>query len=173
LSPLTRVVSSPLLNGRRFDISAHIAAQFADNLAEKNGGADAAGGLKIAGASGLRMQDKGPSVVITLDKDPEMLRREREEAAAARRQQNQLPEWHLKSTINGELTALGHIESVREAAESARMQGDEALVGLGRAVPTSAPRQSPDASAGADVLMMNSDVDVKPDLRNEMEVDRA
>lgn len=34
------------------------------------------------------------------------------------RQQNQMPQWHLKSTISGDLTALGIQQAAREAAQT-------------------------------------------------------
>lgn len=56
---------------------------------------------------------------MATDKDEATRRRERQEAAEAKRQQNQLPSWHLKSTISGDLTALGIAESARNAEAAA------------------------------------------------------
>jgi len=64
------------------------------------------GGLKIAGADGKR-EEEGISVLMSVDKDEATRRRERDAEAEAKRQQNIMPAWHLKSTISGELTALG------------------------------------------------------------------
>jgi len=41
---------------------------------------------------------------------------EREREAEAKRQQNQMPAWHLTSTISGDLTALGIAQQARDAA---------------------------------------------------------
>lgn len=60
---------------------------------------------------------------------------ERDAQAELKRQQNALPSWHLKSTISGDLTALGIKENAR--AEAAAVNGaaptsnDELLRGLG------------------------------------------
>jgi transcription initiation factor TFIIE subunit alpha len=100
------------------------------------GGKGGAGGeLKIAGANGARRQDDGVGVVLSMDgADEETKRRQREAQAAARQQQNALPSWHLKSTISGDLTALGIKESARIAAQEAAVassSNDEILRGLG------------------------------------------
>ena len=76
------------------------------------------GGLKIAGASGEGRQGDTIGVVMSVDKDEEAARAERDREAAAKRQQNALPKWHLQSTISGDLTALGIKESARADATS-------------------------------------------------------
>ncbi|KAI0761300.1 TFIIE alpha subunit-domain-containing protein [Trametes elegans] len=76
------------------------------------------GGLKIAGSSGEGRQGDKIGIVMAVDKDEETARLERDREAAAKRQQNALPLWHLQSTISGELTALGIKESARADATS-------------------------------------------------------
>ncbi|KAF8962636.1 TFIIE alpha subunit-domain-containing protein [Flammula alnicola] len=93
-------------------------------------------GLKVAGADGTRKDDEGVGVMMAMDKDESTRRQERDAEAEVKRQQNALPAWHLKSTITGDLTALGVKESVREAAlgvngPSAPMSNDDILKGLG------------------------------------------
>jgi transcription initiation factor TFIIE subunit alpha len=50
-----------------------------------------------------------------------------------KRQQNALPAWHLKSTITGDLTALGVKESARTEGMNGQMptSNDDILRGLG------------------------------------------
>ena len=59
--------------------------------------------------------------------------------AAAKKQQNIMPLWHLRSTITDDLTALGIMENAQNAA--AHVPGpsnlDESLKGLGKVVPSS------------------------------------
>lgn len=50
---------------------------------------------------------------MSVDKDEATQRAERDREAAAKRMQNVLPAWHLKSTISGDLTALGIRENAR------------------------------------------------------------
>ncbi|KAI0031345.1 hypothetical protein K488DRAFT_52231 [Vararia minispora EC-137] len=146
----------------KFEIQAYVAQSYVSDAAEKGGDGD---GLKIAGASGARTQGPQVDIILTGDKDPEQQRKEREAAAAARRAQNALPEWHLKSTVSGTLTALGEKESAlakeAEAGAALRMQGDEALRGLGRAGPST-------PAADVDIAMNGfGDMDVKPAIRSE------
>ncbi len=56
---------------------------------------------------------------MSVDKDEETARAERDKEAAQKRQQNALPKWHLSSTISGDLTALGIKESARAEADAA------------------------------------------------------
>ncbi|KAI5123232.1 hypothetical protein M0805_001321 [Coniferiporia weirii] len=81
------------------------------------------GGLKIAGADGKR-EDQGISVLMSVDKDEATRRREREEEAEMKRQQNVLPAWHLKSTISNDLTALG----VAAAGSNGKLTGNDAIL---------------------------------------------
>ncbi|KAH9916967.1 TFIIE alpha subunit-domain-containing protein [Epithele typhae] len=97
------------------------------------------GGLKIAGGSGDGRAGDTIGVVLSVDKDEETARAERDREAEAKRQQNALPLWHLQSTISGDLTALGIKESARaEAAAVADgnrlpSSNDAILKGLGTA----------------------------------------
>ena len=100
---------------------------------------------------------------MAVDKDADTVRREREAEAAARRQQNALPAWHLKSTVSGDLTALGIREAENASAHAhqdfaERMKGDESLAGLGRVGPAVVSGQ-PDGG------------DVKPVISNEPQED--
>ncbi|KAI0760577.1 TFIIE alpha subunit-domain-containing protein [Fomes fomentarius] len=93
-------------------------------------------GLKIAGAGGEGRLGDTIGVVISVDKDEETARAERDKEAAAKRQQNALPLWHLQSTISGDLTALGIKESARAEAVTADVNklpssNDAILKGLG------------------------------------------
>ncbi|RPD63162.1 hypothetical protein L226DRAFT_528029 [Lentinus tigrinus ALCF2SS1-7] len=87
--------------------------------AERQKAAAREGGLKIAGASGEGRQGDAIGVVMSVDKDEETARAERDKEAAQKRQQNALPKWHLTSTISGDLTALGIKENARAQADAA------------------------------------------------------
>ena len=88
--------------------------------------------LKIAGSSGAGRQDEGIGIVMSIDKDEATRRQERDAEAAAKRQQNLLPAWHLQSTISGDLTALGIQENARTmVAQPSLPSDDESLKGLG------------------------------------------
>lgn len=74
--------------------------------------------------------------MLSVDKDDATQRAERDREAAAKRQQNLLPSWHLKSTISGELTALGVKEHARKddgAPQVALPEGNR-LPSLGESV---------------------------------------
>jgi transcription initiation factor TFIIE subunit alpha len=96
-------------------------------------------GLKIAGSGpGSGKQDEGIEIMMSMDKDEMTRKAERDAEAAAKRQQNALPAWHLKSTISGHLTALGVKETARNAAAAGsgtngvvNSFNDEILRGLG------------------------------------------
>lgn len=92
----------------RFDVAAWIKAHIIDSEKAKEA---TQGGLRIAGTSGLTKQEDAIGIVLSVDKDDATQRAERDREAAAKRQQNLLPAWHLKSTISGDLTALGVKES--------------------------------------------------------------
>lgn len=97
--------------------------------------------LKIAGSSGSGQQDDGVGIVMSMDKDEATRRQERDAEAAAKRQQNLLPAWHLKSTISGDLTALGIQENARTMAVQPTLpSGDESLKGLGTIGPSRLPQ---------------------------------
>ncbi|KAI0683872.1 TFIIE alpha subunit-domain-containing protein [Cytidiella melzeri] len=100
-----------------FDVVLWIKTNIID--VERAKAAAQAGGLKIAGASGDGKQEDSIGVVLTVDKDEATQRAERDKEAAAKRMQNILPAWHLKSTISGDLTALGVRENAR-AEEDAK-----------------------------------------------------
>ncbi|KAI0048968.1 hypothetical protein FA95DRAFT_1489994 [Auriscalpium vulgare] len=138
-----------------FDIAQTIRRITSEAAAQKAAGEPGAG-LKVAGEGGAAREDEGVGIVLTTDKDDETLRRERDEEAAAKRQQNAMPAWHLKSTITGDLTALGVKESAQAAATSggSAVNLDETLRGLGR-VGSAAPL--PEESV--EIAM-----DVKPDV---------
>jgi transcription initiation factor TFIIE subunit alpha len=86
---------------------------------QRSGEAATGDGLKIAGSTPGQHKDDGIAIEMATDKDEATRRRERQEAAEAKRQQNILPSWHLKSTISGDLTALGIAESARNAEAAA------------------------------------------------------
>lgn len=93
----------------------------------------------MAGADGKSNQDDGVGVMMAMDKDEYTRQMERNAEAEVKRQQNALPAWHLKSTISGDLTALGVKENAREAAAAMsmaalaaeQMTNDDILKGLG------------------------------------------
>ncbi|KAH0826609.1 TFIIE alpha subunit-domain-containing protein [Lanmaoa asiatica] len=112
--------------------------------------------LKIAGSSGSGRQDEGIGIVMSMDKDEATRRQERDAEAAAKRQQNLLPAWHLKSTISGDLTALGIQENARTmAVQPALPSGDESLKGLGTIGPSRLPQVVQQAE------------DIKPEINTE------
>ncbi|KAJ3522526.1 hypothetical protein NM688_g8862 [Phlebia brevispora] len=94
-----------------FDVSVWIKNNIID--VERAKAAAQSGGLKIAGASGEGKHEDTIGIVLSVDKDEATQRAERDREAAAKRQQNALPTWHLKSTISGDLTALGIKETAR------------------------------------------------------------
>ncbi|KAF8527611.1 TFIIE alpha subunit-domain-containing protein [Hysterangium stoloniferum] len=88
-------------------------------------------GLKAAGANGEKKED-GMEIIMSVDKDEATRRAEREKEAEAKRQQNVMPSWHTKSTITGELTALGHA-AASHAASTHSSSNAAILSGLGKA----------------------------------------
>ncbi|KAF9010136.1 TFIIE alpha subunit-domain-containing protein [Cyathus striatus] len=115
-----------------FDVVAWVKTHAMDNDKQKT--TTTAGGLKVAGADGSRTEDKGIGIMMALDKDESTRRQERDAQAEAKRQQNALPAWHLKSTITGDLTALGVKENAREQAMGSvngTTSNDDILKGLG------------------------------------------
>ena len=120
-----------------FEISQYITKHFALDAAAQKGAGEPGHGLKVAGSTGERRQEDGIGIVLTTDKDEETVRRERDEEAAAKRQQNIMPAWHLKSTISGDLTALGIKENAQGATDAQVVSPsnlDESLKGLGKVV---------------------------------------
>jgi transcription initiation factor TFIIE subunit alpha len=90
----------------------------------------------VAGSTGERQQEDGIGIVLTTDKDEETVRKERLMEAAAKKQQNIMPLWHLRSTITDDLTALGIMENAQIAATQVAGPSnlDESLKGLGKVV---------------------------------------
>ncbi|KAJ6573910.1 TFIIE alpha subunit-domain-containing protein [Mycena vulgaris] len=119
-----------------FDVAMWVKAHQPD--AEKADDSQAGPGLKIAGADGVKREDDGIGVLISSDKDEATRRRERDEQAQAKRQQNTLPEWHRVSTVSGHMTALGNEEQARTNKDAGGAPGivasssnDDILRGLG------------------------------------------
>ncbi|KAJ7193502.1 TFIIE alpha subunit-domain-containing protein [Mycena pura] len=116
-----------------FDVALWVKSHQPDT--EKKDDAQPGSGLKIAGADGVKTEDAGIGVLISTEKDEATRRREREEQAQAKRQQNTLPEWHRVSTVSGHLTALGNEEMARTNKDSPAVPGsnsnDDILRGLG------------------------------------------
>ncbi|ETW77930.1 hypothetical protein HETIRDRAFT_126621 [Heterobasidion irregulare TC 32-1] len=156
-----------------FDVVQFISKNLASDAASQKGSGEPGRGLKVAGSYGEKRKDEGVGIVISTDKDEETVRRERDAEAAAKRQQNAMPSWHLKSTITGDLTALGVKENalqVGSAVNGALVNGheangfDESLKGLGRvggSLNLSAIQPSVDMAVE----------DVKPDVKQIHEVD--
>ncbi|KAJ7707126.1 TFIIE alpha subunit-domain-containing protein [Mycena metata] len=118
-----------------FDVAMWVKSHQPDS--EKKDTGEAGPGLKIAGADGVKREDDGIGVLISSDKDEATRRRERDEQAQAKRQQNTLPEWHRVSTVSGHMTALGNEEQARVnkdpsgAPLPASSSNDDILRGLG------------------------------------------
>lgn len=114
---------------------------------DKQKGGQSGGGLKIAGSGPNGREDDGIGVMMSMDKDESTRRAERDAEAAAKRQQNALPAWHLKSTISGDLTALGVAENARavnnERAGEGAGSNDDILRGLGTVGPKGVERITP------------------------------
>jgi hypothetical protein len=150
-----------------FEISQYITKHFALDAAAQKAAGEPGHGLKVAGSTGERRQEDGIGIVLTTDKDEETVRRERDEEAAAKRQQNLMPAWHLKSTISGDLTALGIKENAQSAAAAQVVSPtslDESLKGLGKVVRT-ASLETRGAAEGVD------DDDPRPDAKEGNEAD--
>ena len=102
---------------------------------DKQKAAQSGSGLKVAASDPNKKEDEGVGVMLVMDKDESTRRQERDAEADLKRQQNALPAWHLKSTITGDLTALGVKESVRAEnsmnGSSAQVSNDDILKGLG------------------------------------------
>ena len=88
--------------------------------------------LKIAGSLSAGWQDKSIKNVMSIDKDKLTRWQAQDAEAAAKQQQNLLPAWHLKSTILGDLTALGIQENMwTMATQPGLPSDDEFLKALG------------------------------------------
>ncbi|CCM04771.1 uncharacterized protein FIBRA_06962 [Fibroporia radiculosa] len=140
-----------------FDVAMWIKTHIID--AEKAKAAGPGGGLKIAGESGEAKQDESFGIVLSVDKDEATRREERDREAAAKRQQNALPTWHLKSTISGDLTALG----IKESALAQEVQGTSV-----NKLPSSNDTM---IGMGPHLLTIDADEDVKPDITQSKEED--
>ncbi|KAM6503446.1 TFIIE alpha subunit domain containing protein [Amanita muscaria] len=113
-----------------FDVAAWVKNNFGDP--EKQKAAQPGPGLKIAGSDSTKTDEDGIGVMITMDKDETTRKMERDAEAEAKRQQNVMPSWHLKSTITGDLTALGVKEHARiENHKAVSRSNDDILRGLG------------------------------------------
>jgi transcription initiation factor TFIIE subunit alpha len=116
-----------------FDVAAWVKNNLTDS--EKQKTSQDSSGLKIAGSDPNKKEDEGIGIVMSMDKDEAQQQLERAAKAEAKRQQNALPAWHLKSTITGDLTALGVKENARQesaiAANAIPGSNDEILRGLG------------------------------------------
>ncbi|KAK0480599.1 TFIIE alpha subunit-domain-containing protein [Armillaria novae-zelandiae] len=143
-----------------FDVAAWVQSNAVDP--EKQKATQAGGGLKIAGSDPNKKEEDGIGVVISTDKDEATRKLERDAEAEAKRQQNALPAWHLKSTITGDLTALGIKENARaEVANgnAAPSSNDDILRGLG--VVGMRPDRVPE--------IISAELDVKPTINREAE----
>lgn len=120
----------------------------------------------MAGSTGERQQEDGIGIVLTTDKDEETVRNERLREAEAKKAQNIMPLWHLRSTITNDLTALGIKENAQNAAPDQQVAGpsnlDESLKGLGKV------GRAKDQVAAAEEV---ADEDVKPGTAEGTEAD--
>lgn len=127
--------------------------------AERAKAAAQSGGLKIAGSSGDGRQEDTIGVVMSVDKDEATQRAERDREAAAKRMQNVLPAWHLKSTISGDLTALGireHARAEQQAeADANRLPSSNDAILRGLAKPEPQPVRSIDQDVKPVVSQMS------------------
>lgn len=114
-----------------FDVVTWIKQHIQESAQQRSGETITGDGLKIAGSTPGQHKDDGIYIEMATDKDEATRRRERQEAAEAKRQQNILPSWHLKSTISGDLTALGIAESARNAEVAAPSSNEDILRSLG------------------------------------------
>jgi len=157
-----------------FEISQYITKHFALDAAAQKASGEPGHGLKVAGSTGERRQEDGIGIVLTTDKDEETVRRERDEEAAAKRQQNIMPAWHLKSTISGDLTALGIKENAQIVATQvpspSSLNLDESLKGLGKVMRSSSLNPQGGAGAG-EGGGEEADEDVKPEVKEGNEAD--
>lgn len=113
-----------------FDVAAWVKNNLTD--AEKQKDAQDSSGLKVAGSDGSKKEEDGIGIMMSMDKDENTQKMERAAQAEAKRQQNALPAWHLKSTITGDLTALGVKENARtEGMNGMSTSNDDILRGLG------------------------------------------
>ena len=151
---------------RHFDSRFDVAAWVKNNPSEsdKQKAAQSGSGLKIAGSDPNKKEDEGVGIMLVMDKDERTRRQERDAEADLKRQQNVLPAWHLKSTITGELTALGVMESARTEnlmnGSSTQVSNDDILKGLGVIGGSSKQQQQQQP-------VINLVEDVKPTINRE------
>ncbi|KAJ7935494.1 TFIIE alpha subunit-domain-containing protein [Mycena leptocephala] len=144
-----------------FDVAMWVKSHQPDS--EKQDDAQTGPRLKIAGADGVKHEDAGIGVLISSDKDEATRRRERDEQAQAKRQQNTLPEWHRVSTVSGHMTRLGNEEQARANKDAsgaplpASSSNDDILRGLGM-VGVASGKGKGDRRG----MITNVDKDVKP-----------
>ncbi|EAU89646.2 transcription initiation factor TFIIE alpha subunit [Coprinopsis cinerea okayama7 len=170
----------------KFDVATwvktHVAAEAAQRQ-QMNGGTDGASGggssaghgLKVAGAGSSGRVDDGIGIVMVQEgdgEDEERRRKEREKEAEQKRVQNALPAWHLKSTITGDLTALGVKESARIAAAQAQtLLGDESLKGLGVIGASSSRSHQRSVSSSTSMTLNTGPADSNVDSKVDINVD--
>lgn len=98
---------------------------------------------------------------MSMDKDEATRKMERDAEAAAKRQQNALPAWHLASTVTGDLTALGVAEQTRAAGPGEGLPGsssnDDILRGLGTVGTSRASHGSPGIEDVKPAISQDSD----------------
>ncbi|EIM89126.1 uncharacterized protein STEHIDRAFT_154810 [Stereum hirsutum FP-91666 SS1] len=163
-----------------FDVIQFIHKNFTSADASQNASNEPGSGLKVAGSSGSSRKDDGVGIVLSTDKDEDTVRKERDAEAAAKRQQNAMPSWHMQSTITGDLTALG-------IKERQRIEGlsngnpiilgpdgyDESLKGLGKVGSTGGTTNGLNGGMqmnGGDGINLKVE-DAKPDLDSNPEAD--
>ncbi|KAG6871238.1 hypothetical protein C0993_003620, partial [Termitomyces sp. T159_Od127] len=113
-----------------FDVAAWIKNNLTES--EKQKVSQDGSGLKVAGSDPNKKEDDGIGILMSMDKDETTQKLERDAQAEIKRQQNALPAWHLKSTITGDLTALGVKETARtESNKNLAASNDDLLRGLG------------------------------------------
>jgi len=92
-------------------------------------------------------------VVMSVDKDEATQRAEREKEAEAKLQQNIMPDWYAKSTITGELTAVGHQAASRTAASQlSPTSGSNASILESLTIPGGRPAPRAGSSSNAAIL---------------------
>jgi len=151
-----------------FDVAAWIKSNITE--AEKNKASATGPGLKIAGTDSNGKEDEGVGIMLAMDKDEAVQRQERDAQAEIKRQQNALPSWHLKSTITGDLTALGIKESTREAAMpngAQQVSNDDILKGLGIVGGGTLRGTAGQAAGRVGLISVSSQEDIKPAINVE------
>ncbi|EKM77423.1 hypothetical protein AGABI1DRAFT_130505 [Agaricus bisporus var. burnettii JB137-S8] len=155
-----------------FDVAAWVKAHVIESDKQKS--SSTRGDLKIAGSDPNKKEDEGVGIMMAMDKDEATRRQERAAEAELKRQQNALPAWHLKSTITGDLTALGIQEHARAeaaaaaaAAVAATGSNDDILKGLGVVGGSASLSISRSNTVVEQSLMMNGFEEEKPQIGQE------